>query len=53
MLPGFVMFLVVASTRTLYIQERLIAAGAALGVVFVIDYLSLWIAGKMYDKLSK
>jgi len=53
MLPALVMFLAVMFTRSLYIQERLIVAGGALVLVLVIDRLSLWIAGKMYDKQSK
>jgi len=52
-LPGFVMFVVVANTRSLYMQERLIAVGVAVTFLFAIHYLELWIAGKMYDKLSK
>jgi len=53
MLPGLVMFLVVINTRTLYMQERLIVVGGALIFVYVVDRISLWISGKLYDKLSK
>lgn len=41
------------NARTLYAQERMIVA--VIGVVifvFIMNYLSLCIAGKMYDKLS-
>jgi len=52
-LPGFVMFVVVRNTRMLYLQERLIAIGVAIIFLLAIHHLELWIAGKMYDKLSR
>jgi len=53
MLPGFVMVVVIMNTRSLYMQERLIAVGIAVAFLFAIHYIELWIAGKMYDKLSR
>ena len=53
MLPGFVMFFVALATRTLYMQERLIIAGGALIFVLIMDRISLWISGKMYDKQNR
>jgi len=42
------------NARTLYAQERLIVAAIGVAIfVFVINYVSLYIACKMYDKLNK
>ena len=42
------------NARSLYAQERLIVVGVVFVVfIFAMDRLTLWIAGKMYDKLSK
>jgi len=54
MLPVFVTFLIGMNARLLASQGLLTIAGVgAVVFVFATHHLTLWIAGKMYDKLSK
>lgn len=42
------------NARLLVAQERFIAVGVGtIVLMFAIHHLSLWVAGKLYDKLSK
>jgi len=52
--PIFALLLIRMNTRWLDLQELVIVEiVGAMVLVYVIHRLSLWIAGKIYDKLSK